>query len=163
MKVYNIPYRLSFEHLINEYLYRGQYEESLNVLRTINWNCSSEQAYHCLHLIFQHLITTQLSPVSDGDTEKTIDKYIESTLATFLLPMTPIDYEIFEQILPDIRQLAIRFFYHLVRNGSLEKAYQLGGELKSTRLFLLLAQLFTMNGQPELSAKSFEQARKLLG
>ncbi|XP_027204900.2 WD repeat-containing and planar cell polarity effector protein fritz homolog [Dermatophagoides pteronyssinus] len=162
MKLYHLPYRLSFKHLINEYLYRKQYEESLNVLRTINWNCSSEQAYHCLHIIFQHLITAPLSSVPNGDVEKTIDKYIESTLATFLLPMTPIDYKIFEQILPDIRQLAIRFFYHLVRNGSFEKAYQLGIELKSTRLFLLLAQLSRMNGQLELSNKSHEQARKLL-
>ncbi|KAH7639036.1 hypothetical protein HUG17_3069 [Dermatophagoides farinae] len=163
MKLYILPYRLSFKHLINEYLFRKQYEESLNVLRTINWNCSHEQAYHCLHLIFQHLITAELSSVSSADTREMIVKYIESTLATFLLPMTPIDYKIFEQILPDIRQLAIRFFYHLVRNGSLEKAYQLGVELKSTRLFLLLAQLFRMNGQPELSAKSYEQAHKLLG
>lgn len=154
LKINILPYRISFKRLINEYLYLNKYGEALNMLRIINWNCSYEEAYLCLHSIFQHLIKLPF--------ENDVDAHIESTLAAFLIPMTPIDYKIFEKILPYIRQLAIRFFYHLLRNGSLQRAYQLGIELKSPRLFLLLAQLFKLSGNDEYSIKSYDQAKNLL-
>lgn len=149
-----LPHRITFERLINEYLYLSKYEEALDMLRIINWNCSYDEAFLCLNIIFEHLMKTS------HETEN--ESYIESTLAAFLIPVTPIDYKIFEKILPYMRQLAIRFFYHLVKNGSLHKAYQLAIELKSPRLFLLLTQIFKMNDQEEFASKCYEQARNLI-
>ncbi|KAF7490305.1 hypothetical protein SSS_10483 [Sarcoptes scabiei] len=146
-----IPMTISFQRLIIEYVHRNLYEEAINVQRIINWNCSYDEAYSGLQSLFQNLIKL---PFDDK-----IDDHIESTLASFLLPMTPIDYKIFEKILPSIRQLAIKFFYHLLRNGSLEKAHRLAIELKSPRLFLLLSHHYRINSDDEQALKAYEQAK----
>lgn len=90
-----------------------------------------------------------------------LESKIESTLAAFLIPCTPIDYKIFEQILPYIRHLAIRFFFHLIRHESYAKAYQLGVELKSRRHFLLLYQITKQKGLYDLMRISYRQAQQL--
>ena len=144
--------KIDFKLLTHEYLHVSKYEEALNILRTINWNCSFEQAYYCLNAIFQYFLKLPL--------DEELETQIESTLAAFLIPCTPIDYKIFEQILPFIRHLAIQFFYHLIRNKSYIKAYQLGVELKSRRLFLLLYQIAKQNGIHDLMKASYRQAQK---
>lgn len=150
----NFTYKLNFKTLINEYLSISKYEEALNVLRIINWNCSSNEAYYCLNRIFQHLIKLPLNEM--------METQIESTLGSFLIPMTPIDFKIFEQILPYIRYLAIRFFYHLLHNRSFEKAYKLAVELKSRRLFLLLHEITRRGGFQQISISSFQKAQELI-
>lgn len=148
-----LSHEVDFKFLTHEYLHLNKYEEALNILRVINWNCSFEQAYYCLNEIFQYFLKLPL--------DNELESKIESTLATFLIPCTPIDYKIFEQILPFIRHLAIRFFYHLIRNQSYSKAYQLGIELKSRRHFLLLYQIAKQNGLNDLMRASFNQVQQL--
>ena len=145
---------VDFKLLTHEYLHSAKYEEALNILRVINWNCSFEQAYYCLNTIFQYLLKLPL--------DSQLESQIESTLAAFLIPCTPIDYKIFEQILPYIRHLAIRFFYHLIRHQSYTKAYQLGIELKSRRHFLLLYEIAKKNGQYDLMSACYRQAQQLI-
>lgn len=145
---------VDFRLLTHEYLQASKYEEALNILRIINWNCSYEQAYYCLNAIFQHFLKLPLN--------RELESQIESTLAAFLIPCTPIDYKIFEQILPFIRHLAIRFFFHLIRHKSYSKAYQLGVELKSLRHFLFLYQIAKQNGLYDLMQASYRQVQKLV-
>lgn len=47
--------RVDFKFLTHEYLHACKYEEALRLLQSLNWNCSFEQAYYCLHAIFQVL------------------------------------------------------------------------------------------------------------
>jgi len=144
---------VNFKLLTHEYLHMCKFEEALNILRIINWNCASQQAYYCLNVIFEYFLKLPLN--------SKLESQIEFTLATFLIPCTPIDYKIFEQILPSIRHLAIRFFFHLIRHQSFTKAYQLAIELKSRRHFLLLGQIAKQIGLNELMLASYRQAQKL--
>lgn len=144
------PCRLSTKRLISEYLFASKFEQTIDMLRVINWNCAYEEAYHCLDNIFQYLLKLPFS--------SELEAHIESTLATFLIPCTPIDHKIFEQILPYIRHLAIRFFYYLVRNGSHAKAYRLATELRSRRMFLLLHEIGRQTGNVELAESSYRLA-----
>ena len=150
----SLPYKINSKILINQYLNKAMYEEALNVLKIINWNCSPNDAYYCLNRIFQHLIQLPLNG--------TMENHIEQTLASFLIPMTPIDFKIFEQHLPYIRYLAIRFFYRLIEDKSYQKAFQLAIELKSRRLFLLLHDISNRNGLKELSISCYKKAQTLL-
>lgn len=145
--------QVDFKLLTHQYLHSHKYEEALNMLRVINWNCSYEQAYSCLNAIFQHFLKLPF------DSE--LESKIESTLSTFLVPITPIDYKIFEQILPYIRHLAIRFFFHLIQHQSYAKAYKLAIELKSRRHFMLLYEITKQSGHHELMIASYRQAHLL--
>lgn len=149
----SLPHQIDFKLLTHQYLHSHKYEEALNMLRVINWNCSYEQAYSCLNAIFQHFLKLPF------DSE--LETRIESTLSTFLVPITPIDYKIFEQILPYIRHLAIRFFFHLIQHQSYAKAYKLAIELKSKRHFMLLYEITKQSGHNELMIASYRQAQLL--
>lgn len=141
----SFPYALTFQRIIHEYLQKEKFTEALDMLRIINWNCAHDTAYICLNDIFQHLLQLPFN--------ETLVPLMESTLATFLVPCTPIDYKTFETTLPFIRHLAIRFFHHLIQHGCTLKAYQLAIELKSRRLFLLLHELAKQRDDEELARK----------
>lgn len=148
----SLAHQVDFKLLTHQYLHSHKYEEALNLLRVINWNCY-DQAYSCLNAIFQHLLKLPFN--------SELESRIESTLAAFLIPCTPIDYKIFEQILPYIRHLAIRFFFHLIQHHSYAKAYKLAIELKSKRHFMLLYEITKQNGDHELMVASYQQAQLL--
>ena len=128
-----LPVVMDNKTLVNQYLTSGKCDEAIACLQNINWNCYSDSAYFCLSLIFNQLIKEPLNNVRESQ--------LETTLATFLTPIVPIDEEISKDYRLEIHYLAKRFFFHLIRYNCLDKAFLLGIDLKCRHLFSLLHRI----------------------
>ncbi len=142
-----LPSIIDNKTLINEYIRSGKCEEAIAALKCINWNCYSQIAYFSLNAIFNHLIKQPLNTIRESQ--------LETTLATFLTPIMPIDDQIFQEYKLEIHYLAKRFFYHLLRYNCLDKAFLLGVDLKSKQSFILLYKIAKERGNERIANAAF--------
>lgn len=148
----SLPAAIDNKTLVNQYLSHQRSELAIACLQSINWNCYSDSAYFCLNTIFNHLIRQPLTSETEA--------YLETTLATFLTPMAPIVEEIRRDYKLEIHYMAKRFFYHLVRYNSLDKAFLLGIDLKSGRLFRHLHRIARQRGNDRIANAALLKAQQ---
>ncbi|KAI1287496.1 WD repeat-containing and planar cell polarity effector protein fritz -like protein [Halotydeus destructor] len=146
----SFPPSMSLTGLITEYLKYDYVNEAISNLLTINWNTDSYLAYSSLNLIFNFLLRLPLNPLRESQ--------IENTLGVYFKPVRPAEAQVYEEYRLSMHFLAKRFFYHLVRYNSVEKAFLLALDLKSRHLFLLLHKIAIEKGDEKLMEVAFERA-----
>lgn len=125
-----LPRGLDMQHLISQYLKHDYIPEAISNLLILNWNFDGFLAYSCLNIIFNHLLKLPLNQLRESQVESTLGAYFRSPHS--------IDLSVEREYKMGMHFLAKRFFYHLMRYNSLEKAYLLAVDLKNKQLFSLL-------------------------
>ncbi|XP_054168927.1 WD repeat-containing and planar cell polarity effector protein fritz homolog [Oppia nitens] len=134
IRLIRFPILMDSKGLTNYYLKDSdKSDEAIASLQTIPWNRYSDIAYYCLNYIFNYLIKQPFNGKREAQ--------LETTLATFLSPIVSIDDNVLKQYNYEIHLLAKRYFYHLVRNDSLDKAYLLAVDLDIKYLYHLLYKI----------------------
>lgn len=148
-----LPSCLNIQNLIHEYLRHNLFPEAISNLLTLNWNFNPYLAYTCLNIVFNFLMKQPL------DFSK--ESQIEATLAAYFQSKQPLELSVEREYKLGMNMLAKRFFYHLVRHDSLQKAYLLAFDLKSKPLFYLLRKIAEDKGDSRLTHNCSEKINGL--
>lgn len=138
----SLPPGLDVVSLIQEYLKHDYINEAMTNLSILNWNFDPFLAYNCLNVVFNFLLKCPLNPLRETQ--------IEAALGHFFRSKYPISLSIEKEYKESMHCLAKRFFNHLIRYKSLEKAFLLAVDLKSKELFQLLQRIARENGEVQL-------------
>lgn len=143
-----LPSGLNMQTLIHEYLKNDMTNEAVDNLLTLNWNFDAYLTYSCLNFILNFLLKLPF--------DENKESQILSTLGAYFHAKQPINLSIEKEYKFGMHLLTKRFFYHLVRHQSLEKAFLLAVDLKSKQLFSLLQKIGEETGDVKLSKRSAE-------
>ncbi|XP_045495227.1 WD repeat-containing and planar cell polarity effector protein fritz isoform X1 [Colias croceus] len=119
--------RISHPRLLTAWLRSGRPSNSIELLKTLDWE---EEGDQCLHGISEIVISTLRKNTFDVNAESAI----QGALGVYLAPTAPLPPSA-SRYSPPIHDLARKFFHHLLRRGRIEKAMSLAVELEAWDLF----------------------------
>ncbi|KAL7635511.1 UNVERIFIED_CONTAM: hypothetical protein RMT77_014580 [Armadillidium vulgare] len=141
------------EILVCQYVKNRQWDEAINLLVSLSWETEGSVALQCLFLVVGSLLKFPLTGRRESQ--------IEAALSSFLLSPVRFSPYVEEEFGPPVRALTRRFFFKLLRNGSLEKSYRLAIDLKDRDCYLHVHHVARSRGNGELAGLALASAREL--
>lgn len=142
---------LTADTMVAKYLMFSQVDRAINLLLSLNWDSYGQQCISCLNRITNYLFRQPLTP------EREVQ--LQTALGSFLLPPRPLCHATEEEFGSTVRNLARRFFHHLLRHQLLDKAFRLAIDLDDGDLFTDIWHCAKGMGETVIADAARERAR----
>ncbi len=134
----SLPDNFNFVSLTNHYIKSSQIEESktchyltfaVNLLNQLDWNLEANTCLACLYRILNFTLSGR---VAFGLKTELL---VEEALGSFYKPKRPLNEKTIYENKYQVSRYARKFFYQLLRNSSLNKAFLLAVDIGAKDLF----------------------------
>ncbi|XP_027845729.2 WD repeat-containing and planar cell polarity effector protein fritz homolog [Aphis gossypii] len=120
--------KLCVNQLVSMYLNENNVDHALNFLLGLDWHSEGPQCLTTLQQITNYLFRLPFTPVREVQ--------LQSAIGSFYQPVIPLSEDAKHEYFEPVRNIARRFFHHLVRYELYEKAYSLAIDLNDRDLFM---------------------------
>lgn len=124
-----LPDKFNCISLIGHYLKASRGELAVKLMNTLDWDQNGYESLTCFYRLMNYLLNEPSESVSERE------RLIEATLKSFYKPRRELTEQTLLTFRHQVSRLARRFFYALLDNGSLEKAFKLAVDLATKDLF----------------------------
>jgi hypothetical protein len=139
-----LPDDFNSSSLITHYLKSDQVDESVKLLKMLNWN---ENAQLCLTNLYKILNFVLSNKITFNLKTETL---IEEALSTFYQPKRPLNEKVIFEYRHQVSRYARKYFYALLKSSNLNKAYLLAVDISSKDLFNDLYYVALSNNEKRL-------------
>lgn len=149
-----VPDGLTPDSLVRQYLLWNQIEKAINLLLSLNWNTQGIMSHMSLQAIVNYIFRHPLTP------EREIQ--LETALGSFHVPLRPLTRSTENEYGDQVHDMTRRFFFHLLRHESYEKAYRLAIDLNDSDLFVDLYHTAKMINDEEMAEAAHSKFDELI-
>lgn len=140
--------------LIHNYLAGSQVERAINLLLCLNWDVYGAMCLISLHKIVNHVLRLPLTAEREAQLEK--------ALGSFHAPVKPLLEDTEAEFGEQVNDIMRRFFQHLLRYRSFNKAFALGIDINDEDLFVDLYNAAKLERNEELARDALRKAQEIL-
>lgn len=140
--------------LIHKYLNLNNIERSINLLLCMNWDTYGAMCLNALHKIAAYIFRRRLT------TEHEIQ--LQKALGSFLVPVKRLCAQTESEFGDQVRDVTRKFFQHLLRYKSYEKAFSLAIDISDEDLFMDLHNCAKVDGELELAIDAYNKAEEII-
>ncbi|XP_058060180.1 WD repeat-containing and planar cell polarity effector protein fritz [Anopheles bellator] len=144
---------LTADVLVHKYISLNQVEKAINILLSLNWDTYGAMCLLSLHRIANYIFKQPLG------TERELQ--LQKALGSFLVPVKALCYETEQEFGDQVNDLTLKFFHHLLRNKSYNKAFSLAIDINDADLFLKLHDKAKVDGDPELAREALRKVEDI--
>ncbi|XP_049531237.1 WD repeat-containing and planar cell polarity effector protein fritz [Anopheles darlingi] len=141
---------LTADVLVHKYISLNQVEKAINILLSLNWDTYGAMCLLSLHRIANYIFKQPLG------TERELQ--LQKALGSFLVPVKALCYETEHEFGDQVNDITLKFFHHLLRNKSYNKAFSLAIDINDADLFLKLHDKAKVDGDAELAREALRKA-----
>jgi hypothetical protein len=128
-------------------------EKAINVLLSLNWDTYGAMCLVSLHKISNYIFKQALTA------EREIQ--LQKALGSFHVPVKALCYETEVEFGDQVNDITVRFFHHLIRYKSYEKAFSLAIDINDPDLFLKLSDRAKLDGDTEIAEEAAKKAEEI--